>query len=185
MKKLLLSLLPLLLILLLVGCGDDAAPPITSSSVLTAPSGNGDNPSAVPEGSPDAYDFKMQDLDGNELSLSDLTDKPIVLNFWASWCPPCKAEMPALEAAYRKYGDNINFVMISVDDTREAAKSFYDSSVYSFPAYFDHTGFASYLYDISSIPQTFFISTNGKIISSHIGAITSAQLDSAINALRE
>lgn len=200
MKRIIMILLILLLpTLILVSC-DDTAPDPASSSEQSKPSSSSGithNSSVTSQSDkqdsgadqsqdnkyPSAYNFKMQDLNGNEIQLSSLAGKPIVLNFWASWCPPCKAEMPELESAYKKCGDQINFVMVSVDDTLSDAKGFYEGSPYTFPVYFDNSGMGSYLYSISSIPQTFFINSQGKIISSHVGAITGEQLENAINIL--
>ena len=88
----------------------------------------------------------VTDPQGNSYSLSQMLDKPVVLNFWASWCPPCKSEMPDFEKLYAIYGERVNFVMVSVDDTLEEAKDFYQGSGYTFPAYFDSEGSGSYIY---------------------------------------
>ncbi len=171
----------LLSVLVLIGC-DDSKPDGDVSS--TSKESHGDSSSPTQDSTSSlAYNFKMQNLNGEELQLSDLTGKPIVLNFWASWCPPCKAEMPDFESAFNKHKDTVTFVMVSVDDTLEDAKDFYEGSGYTFPAYFDSLGEGSYIYGISSIPQSFFISADGKIISSHTGMISAAQLENGINEL--
>ena len=103
MKRLILLLLALSL--LFVGCGKDE--PIPDPN----------------EGLQQAYTFTMSDVNGNTLQLSSLLDKPIVLNFWASWCPPCKAELGDFEKAFQKYGSQVNFVMLSVDDSIDEART--------------------------------------------------------------
>lgn len=136
----------------------------------------------------DAPSFAMLDYEGNEVELTDFYGKCTVLNFWASWCPPCKAEMPDLEELYKEYGNEVNFVMVSHlawgDDTIESAKEFYDNSGYTFPIYFDYKYEGYYAYDLSSIPQTFLIDKDGNIQKHFTGMITKSQLSSAIEAIK-
>ncbi len=160
MKKVLSIMLALALSLCLFGCGDD--------------------PNA---GYQEATDFKMQDLNGNTLSLKDLFGSPIVLNFWASWCPPCKSEMPDFEEAYRSYGSSVQFVMVSVDDTVYEAQGFISTSGYSFPVYHDSYGEGSVAYSISSIPQTLFINSDGYIVKSYSQMISAQELEDGINSI--
>ena len=91
-----------------------------------------------------AADFQMEDKNGEIVDLSDFYGKPIVLNFWASWCPPCKSEMPYLEKAYETYGDDLSFLMVNLTDgekeTVETADEFIDESGYTFPVYYDTKG---------------------------------------------
>ena len=88
-----------------------------------------------------APDFTMTDASGEEVKLSDFFGKPVILNFWASWCDPCKSEMPHFEDAYQKYGEDINFVIVNLTDgareTVEAASDFIEEQGYTFPLYFD------------------------------------------------
>ena len=163
MKKLILLLL--CLSLLLCGCG-------------TGGEANND------ESLSPAYNFTMQDMNGTSVKLSSLSDKPIVLNFWASWCPPCKAEMPDFEAAYKKYGNEVNFVMVSVDDTFSEAADFMASSGYTFPAYYDVNGEGGYLYSITSIPRTYFINKDGYIAKFYTQAISSVLLEAGIEYIK-
>lgn len=71
---------------------------------------------AVTEAVKTAPDFIMTDADGNEVSLSDFIGKPIVLNFWATWCSPCKSELPTFDAAYATYGEDVQFIMLNLTD---------------------------------------------------------------------
>lgn len=137
------------------------------------------------EGLTPAYDFKLLDMSGNELKFSSFKGKPIVLNFWASWCPPCKAEMPDFESAYKKYGDDVVFVMVSVDDTFNEAADFIANSGYTFPTYYDVNGEGGYFYGISSIPRTFFINTDGYIAKYYSQAISSTLLEAGIKYIME
>lgn len=131
-----------------------------------------------------APDFTMLDKDGNAVKLSDLVGKPIVLNFWASWCPPCKAEMPDFEKAYQKYGDDVVFVMLNLTDgyseTVATAKAHIASCGYTFPVYFDTTGAGGYYYEVSAIPQTCFINARGQLVSTMVGMLDGETLEAWI-----
>ena len=110
-------------------------------------------------------DFTVVDGDGNPVYLSDFFGKPIILNFWASWCGPCKSEMPDFEEAYQEYGEEISFLMVNCTDgsreTVEGAKAFIEDQGYTFPVYYDTQLDASITYGASTIPMTFFIDRDG------------------------
>ena len=122
-----------------------------------------------------APDFTVYDAAGNEVKLSDFKGKPVIVNFWASWCPPCKAELPYFEAAYQQYGDRIVFLMVDLADgnseTQESGARYVSESGYTFPVYFDLSGSASGAYQLYSIPQTVAVDENGKITFSQIGSL--------------
>ena len=134
-----------------------------------------------------APDFAILDMDGKEVRLSDFFGTPIVLNFWASWCPPCKAELPDFEAACKKYEGKVTFLMVNLTDgqreTVEVAKDFVASQGYTFPVYFDTKYEAAYAYGVSSIPQTYFINADGSLEARATGMITSAQLEQGIGMI--
>ncbi len=101
-------------------------------------------------------DITVVDRSGSSVKLSDMRGKPVILNFWASWCGPCKSEMPDFEEAYKKYSSEITFMMINLTDgsseTVESASDFIDGEGYTFPIYFDTEQTASSAYGITSIP---------------------------------
>ena len=125
-----------------------------------------------------APDFTVYDTDGNPVSLSDYFGKPIVLNFWASWCGPCKAEMPDFEEVYNERGEEIQFLMVNCTggrETLETAKTFLDGSGYTFPVYFDTASEGAMAYGTYSIPMTFFIDREGNLVA-YVQGMTSADV---------
>lgn len=123
-----------------------------------------------------APDFTVVDGEGNEHKLSDFFGKPIVLNFWASWCGPCKSEMPDFDEVYGEYKEEIHFLMVNLTDgyqeTIESAKTFIEEQGYSFPVYYDTNLEAMMAYSAYSIPMTFFINAEGEVVAYAKSAIS-------------
>lgn len=134
-----------------------------------------------------APDFTVLDGDGNECRLSDFEGKPVILNFWASWCGPCKSEMPDFQEAYEKYGGDIQFMMVNCTDgsreTVDTAKAFITDAGYTFPVFFDTTYEAASIYGASSIPMTFFIDTAGDLVAYGTGALDADTLQRGIDMI--
>ena len=132
-------------------------------------------------------DFTVYDLEGNAVSLYDCLGKPVVLNFWATWCGPCRSEMPAFEKMYQQYKDEVTFLMVNVTDgsrdTIESVTAFYEDSGYSFPIFFDTTLEASINYGAYSIPLTFFIDKEGNLLYNQTGAISEQVLEQCMELL--
>ena len=137
----------------------------------------------------DAPDFTVQDWDGNAVNRTDYVGKPVVVNFWASWCPPCKGEMPDFEAVYQKYGDDVQFMMVNLTDgqqeTTASAKAYIEGQGYTFPVYFDTEMSAAIAYGVSSVPQTYFFNAEGKAVVAARGAIDAETLEYAIGIILE
>ena len=123
-----------------------------------------------------APDVTVYTVDGQSAKLSDFFGKPIVLNFWASWCPPCKAEMPDFEKVYQEMGDQVQFLMVNLTDgtqeTVETASVFIKDSGFTFPVYYDTSMEAATAYWVSSIPTTYFIDSNGNLITGANGMLS-------------
>lgn len=134
-----------------------------------------------------APDFTVLDKDGNTVRLSEKFGKPIVINFWATWCPPCKQELPDFDKLCKEYGDRIVFMMVNLTDgyrdTVDGTKRFVSGKGYTFPVYFDTKDNAASAYNVSSIPQTTFIDAKGNIYTTRIGAMNEATLRIYLNAL--
>lgn len=135
-----------------------------------------------------APDFTVYDADGNEVHLTDFVGKPIVLNFWASWCGPCKMEMPDFNEKYLELGEEVQFLMINMTDgSRETvaiASEFIKESGYSFPVFYDTKMDAANTYGAYSLPMTFFIDAEGYPVTRATGAIDAETLMRGIDMIR-
>ncbi len=136
-----------------------------------------------------APDFTVYDRDGNTVRLSDFLGKPVVLNFWASWCGPCKMEMPDFEEIYKEYGKDLHFVMVNLTDgdreTMETATTFLDNSGYTFPVYYDKDTDAALTYQVYGIPVTYFINAKGHLIAQGSSALDAETIKRGIEMILE
>lgn len=144
---------------------------------------------AEPQSPEFAPDFTVYDAAGNEIRLSDLRGKPVVINFWATWCPPCRAELPFFDAAYVERGEEIVFLMIDLTDggreTEEGVQTFLAETGYSFPVYYDTELDAAAAYGVSSIPLTVLIDAEGHVADRHLGSMSEELLDMLLDELNE
>lgn len=134
-----------------------------------------------------APDFTVYDLDGNEVHLSDYIGKSVVLNFWASWCSPCKMEMPDFNEKYLEIGEEVQFLIINMTDgsreTVETASAFIAEQGYSFPVFYDTDQDAAATYGVYSLPTTYFIDEEGNAIAQATGAIDEETLQQGIDMI--
>ena len=131
-----------------------ATPAPTPRTILSTSSTDGE---AAP-------DFEVETFDGETLRLSDLNGKVVVLNFWASWCPPCRWEMPFFETMWQEYRDQgVVFVGIAMSDTLENVKAFAEEAGVSYPVALDTTTEIARDYEVLSLPTTYFIGKDGNI----------------------
>ncbi len=114
------------------------------------------------------YNWPLQSMDGKSVDFSSSSGKVIVLNSWATWCPPCLAEMPSLQNLYNDYGSKADFYFVSTEDA-ETLRQFMARKKYSFPVYIETTAAPSLLQS-SALPTTFVISKTGKIVMKETGA---------------
>ena len=133
---------------------------------------SGASPDAQPRPGSLAPDFQATMLDGTSVHLSDLRGKPVWVSFWASWCPPCRAENPDVDAIYRQMKDR-GLAMIAVDMGESPAeiKSYLASTGYAFPIALDTDRAITNLYQVYGIPTHYFIDRSGRIVDMQIGVI--------------
>ena len=201
-KKVLFPVLCVLLVILLVGAVmfynrfSESYRERTEMNVVTENGGSADaqennqsgtetnnNSNAETNSENVAPDVEIFDADGNSIMLSSFYGKPVVLNFWATWCGPCKSELPGFDRLYNKYKDRINFVMLNVSDNEKTASAFLEENEYGFPVYYDKTQIASYTYGASSIPLTFVLYEGGEVYGYQIGALPEEALERVIKAV--
>lgn len=119
----------------------------------------------------EAPDFELENLAGEQVKLSDFRGKTVFLNFWATWCPPCRAEMPSMQSLYETIG-NESFEIIAVDlqESRSAVASYVEEGGYTFPVLLDSNGRVGATYGARSIPTTFLIDPDGNAIGYLVGS---------------
>lgn len=120
-----------------------------------------------------APDFQVSTFDGNSLSLSDLRGKIVVLNFWASWCPPCRNETPLLEAAQDNLGDDVVLVGMDIWDAESDARDFLNQYGVTYTVGRDDDGGVAIDYGVSGVPETFVIDADGRIVARLPGEVKS------------
>ncbi len=131
-----------------------------------------------------AREFSIELFDGATFRLSEHRGSPIVLNFWASWCGPCKREAPELEKAFKKYSPRgVVFLAIAVQDTEEDAKKFIEEHGLTLPTGLDREQSVAELYGVMGVPTTFIIDREGMIRYTHLGAVTEELLEDELEEL--
>lgn len=192
---------------LLAACGssgsDVASDSDTSDTVLQAEDDSGLTLSPVDEGvdateeesvlPDDPTSAEMQDGPGSEItftyldgaagSIADFNGKPTVLNFFASWCPPCRQEMPDFEEAHQTYKDQVNFVGLATNDEGDAAANLVDETGVTYPVGLDPDQSAYFSYGGIAMPTTIFLDANGEVVNTWFGILIPSDLDVLINEL--
>jgi peroxiredoxin len=131
-----------------------------------------------------APDFDLPALSGETLRLSDLKGQVVLVNLWATWCPPCKAEMPAINAFYRAHREaGFTALMANMQEDGETVRAFIEANGFSFPALLDGQGELMKLYGVRGLPTTFIIDRNGRVQHIQTGAITQAELETIVTPL--
>ncbi|MBW8011454.1 MAG: redoxin domain-containing protein [Chloroflexi bacterium] len=124
-----------------------------------------------------APDFELEGLDGELVSLSDYRGRVVLVNFWATWCGPCRFEMPALQSRYERYAPEFEILAVDNDESAEAVDAFFKELGLSFKALLDPGGDTQELYRVRGYPSSVFVDADGVIQIIHIGMMTEGQLD--------
>ena len=146
-----------------------------------------DAPAETEPSKVEAPDFTVENADGEEVKLSDYVGKPIVLNFWASWCSPCKSEMPEFNEAWEELDGEVQFLMVNMTDgsreTVDTAKEYVEGQGFSFPVFFDTGSEAAMAYSAYSLPTTYFIDAEGYVVARAVGAIDGETLQKGLDLI--
>ncbi|MEM8999872.1 MAG: TlpA disulfide reductase family protein [Bacteroidota bacterium] len=127
--------------------------------------------------------LELQDLEGNMVEMADFDEKPLVVNYWATWCRPCLEEFPYFEEVKQRFGDDIHFVMIS-DEPIEKIGKFTATNPYSFHFLKSSKKLAEYgINEMTAIPTTYFYDISGNLIAKHTSALNVERLIELINGI--
>jgi cytochrome c biogenesis protein CcmG/thiol:disulfide interchange protein DsbE len=131
-----------------------------------------------------ARDFTLQLFEGRTLALSELRGQVVMVDFWASWCPPCRKEAPELARVYREYqGSGVEFLGVDIWDSEEGAKEFIARYGISYPNGLDARGKIAIDYGVTGIPEKYFISQDGVLLKKFIGPMSEDQLKGVLEEL--
>ena len=163
------------------------APPPTQTPEETGAPQDSAAPEETEPPKVEAPDFTVENADGEEVKLSDYVGKPIVLNFWASWCSPCKSEMPEFNAAWEELEGEVQFLMVNMTDgareTVESAREYVEGEGFTFPVLFDTKSEAAIAYSAYSLPTTYFIDAEGYVTARAVGAIDGETLQKGLDLI--
>jgi cytochrome c biogenesis protein CcmG/thiol:disulfide interchange protein DsbE len=140
----------------------------------------------VPVGRRPAPEFSLETLDGGVLRLSDLRGKAVMVDFWSSWCPPCRQEAPALAQVYGEYADRgVQFVGIALWDKRDHVASHVERFGLTYPNGLDAKGLTAIEYGVFGLPEKFFIDSQGYLARKFVGPMEADKLRAALDGLLE
>ena len=141
----------------------------------------GDGEPGAPQIRQPAPDFTLADLEGNQVSLSDFRGKTVFLNFWATWCPPCRAEMPEIEAIHQEYKER-DVVVIGVDllEQEDTIRQYVQQGGYTWTFVIDTTGQVGASYRVAALPTSVFVDSEGIIRGINVGAMTKRSMEAKL-----
>jgi cytochrome c-type biogenesis protein len=131
--------------------------------------------------------FTVTDMNGQTVSLASLKGKPVFLNFWATWCPPCVGEMPDIQRMYAKYGDKVHFVIVNIDGTKPDVTAFMENHAFSFPVFHwtdrdKRQKENQQAYAVQAIPTSYIIDADSNVVDSHVGALSAGDMESFVTS---
>jgi thiol-disulfide isomerase/thioredoxin len=136
----------------------------------------GNEPLQAPVESSQAPDFQLESLDGSSIKLADLRGRPVLINFWATWCGPCQQEMPLIEQYYQKYKPDLVVLAVNNDEPKPDVQAYVTNLNLTFPVLLDPGTKVEDLYRVRAFPTTFFVDKSGTIRYQHIGILNEGQL---------
>jgi thiol-disulfide isomerase/thioredoxin len=169
--------------------GGEAAPALAQATVTPAAShdtaASEEGAACMADAKPANFDFTLKDIDGKEVSLASYKGKVVLLNFWATWCGPCKAEIPGFVELQEKYRDQLTIIGYSVDDTAELAKKYAAEYKMNYPILLGEgrEDVQDAYGPIWGIPASFIISKDGKVCRKHMGIAPKAVFEKEVVAL--
>lgn len=170
--------------LVLAACGAGSGEP---GAVTTAPQAGpaaGDTQQPTVDEGARAPQITLEMFDGSTRPLSELYgDRPLIVNFWASWCPPCVAEMPDIEQVHQQLAGQVNFVGINTQDGEEDARRLAGETGVTYPLAWDRQGEIFETFGVFGMPSTFFISSDGRVVERHTGLLTQEALEQKTDEL--
>jgi thiol-disulfide isomerase/thioredoxin len=178
-----------LVAVILAACGQArTSAPVASPNALAANVGTESailerSTAGAPQSGDMAPDFSYTMADGSTLRLSELQGRPVIINFWATWCLPCREEMPALDATLDKYPELV-VLAINRNETVAAINRFSTELPVSFPLIANIRGDIADRYAVNTLPQTYFINRDGTVDTHHIGTLDEAEIAKKVEALR-
>jgi peroxiredoxin len=136
-----------------------------------------------------AIDFTLNDINGNRVALSQFRGKAVVVNFWSTSCPPCRAEMPEFEAVYQQYKDRVVFLGVASSDTTASVRAFVTDLKLSWTFLMDSNGDAAVAYEVMVYPTTYFVDKEGLITARYLARALNrqaieAEVQSALRGVR-
>lgn len=133
-----------------------------------------------------APNFTLKNLNGEEVSLEDYRGKNVIVNFWASWCPPCRQEMPDFQDFYEDYkDDDFTILAVNVQESKATASKFIEENGYSFPVLLDSTGEIAITYMVSGIPTSYILDKEGVIRYMRVGPLSYPEMEQIIKGLQD
>jgi peroxiredoxin len=154
------------------------------ASLVAACSGAGaGEPQGINKGNR-ARDFTLETLDGDAVSLEDHRGSVVLINFWATWCPPCRAEIPDIQAIYdERQGDGFVVLGVNVEETRDQVEPFVGEFNITYPVLLDESGRLLKMYRATGLPMSVIVDQEGVIHARHVGYLSAAQLESYLAEL--
>lgn len=156
------------------------------SGVISSGEGSGANITeieAAPIKGALAPDFSLVTVDGKQVSLSQFRGKTVLVNFWATWCAPCRLEMPAIQSEFEQHSPDLVILAVNFSESAEAVRDFQNELGFTFDPLLDTDGSIQELYQVRGYPSTYLVDPDGIIQVVHIGLMTEGQLEGYLNSV--